>query len=231
MTRRELIASLGVALTIPAMALAQDGARIRKLGILVNLNSDGEEGQARINAFALAVQKRGWIEGNNLHTEVRWAGENAELYHEYAKELIAMRPDVLLAAASPSVAALQRATRDIPIIFANVIDPVGAGFVVSLSRPGGNTTGFTAFEYSISGKWLELLKELTPNLKRVAVIRDPSIAAGIGQFAAIQTVASSSSELELTAINPRDPAEIRKALEVFARERNGGVIITASSPA
>ena len=230
MTRRELIASLGVvALTLPAVALAQDGVRIRKLGILVNLNSDGEEGQARIKAFALAIQKRGWIEGNNLHTEVRWAGERAELYHEYAKELTAMRPDVLLAAASPSVAALQRVTRDIPIIFANVIDPVGAGFVVSLARPGGNTTGFTAFEYSISGKWLELLKELAPGLKRVAVIRDPSIAGGIGQFAAIQAVASSFSEIELTAIDPRDPAQMRAALETFARERNGGVIITASS--
>jgi putative ABC transport system substrate-binding protein len=231
MTRRELIASLGVAaLTLPAVALAQDGAGIRKLGILVNLNSDGGEGQARIRAFALALQKLGWIDGKNLQTEVRWAGESAERYHEYAKELMTVRPDMLLASASPSVAALQRVTRDVPIIFANVIDPVGAGFVVSLARPGGNTTGFTAFEYSISGKWLELLKELTPNLKRVAVIRDPSIAAGIGQFAAIQTVASSSSELELTVINPRDLAETRTALEAFARQRNGGVIITASSP-
>jgi putative ABC transport system substrate-binding protein len=231
MTRRELIASLGVAaLALPAVALAQDAARTRKLGILVNLNSEGDEGQARIRAFTLALQKQGWIEGKNLHTEVRWAGESAERYHEYAKELIAASPDVLLASASPSVAALQRLTRDVPIIFANVIDPVGAGFVLSLARPGGNTTGFTAFEYSISGKWLELLKELTPNLKRVAVIRDPSIAAGIGQFAAIQTVASSLSELELTAINPRDLAETKAALETFARERNGGVIITASSP-
>jgi putative tryptophan/tyrosine transport system substrate-binding protein len=212
------------------VALAQDGAGIRKLGILVNLNSDGGEGQARIRAFALALQKLGWLDGKNLQTEVRWAGESAERYHEYAKELMTVRPDVLLASASPSVAALQRVTRDVPIIFANVIDPVGAGFVVSLARPGGNTTGFTAFEYSISGKWLELLKELTPNLKRVAVIRDPSIAAGIGQFAAIQTVASSSSELELTVINPRDLAETRTALEAFARQRNGGVIITASSP-
>lgn len=128
------------------------------------------------------------------------------------------------------MAALQQVTRDVPIIFANVIDPVGAGFVVSLARPGGNTTGFTAFEYSISGKWLELLKELRPDLKRVAVVRDPLIAAGIGQFAAIQTLASSSSGLELTAINPRDPAEISTGLEAFGREPNGGVIITASSP-
>ena len=195
------------------------------------MNSDGDEGQARIKAFALGLQKHGWIEGKNLHTEIRWAGESAERYQEYAKELIAVGPDVLLASASPSVAALQRVTRDVPIIFANVIDPVGAGFVVSLARPGGNTTGFTAFEYSISGKWLELLKELAPGLKRVAVVRDPSTAAGIGQFAAIQTVASSWSEIELTAIDPRNPAQMKTALEAFARERNGGVIITASSPA
>jgi putative ABC transport system substrate-binding protein len=231
MRRREFMTFFGaVALTLPVTALAQDGARIRKLGILVNLESDDEEGHARIRAFAEELQKSGWIEGENLHTEIRWAGESAERYRAYAKELISLQPDVLLASASPSVAALQQVTRDVPIIFANVIDPVGAGFVVSLARPGGNTTGFTSFEYSISGKWLELLKELRPDLKRVAVVRDPLIAAGIGQFAAIQTLASSSSGLELTAINPRDPAEISTGLESFGREPNGGVIITASSP-
>lgn len=231
MRRREFITLLGAALTLPVAATAQDRARIRKLGILVNFDSGGEEGKARIEAFAQKLNKNGWIEGDNLHTEIRWAGESTERYPEYAKELIALEPDVLLACASPSVAALQQVTHDVPIIFANVIDPVGAGFVVSLARPGGNTTGFTAFEYSISGKWLELLKELAPELTRVDVVRDPLIAAGIGQFAAIQTLASSSSGLELTAINARDPAEIRKAMGVFARERNGGVIITASSPA
>ena len=231
MRRREFIVFLGSAAgVLPVTALAKDGARLRKLGILVNLESNDEEGQARIRAFAKELPKHGWMEGENLHTEIRWAGENTERYHEYATELIALSPDVLLASASPSVAALQRVTRDVPIIFANVIDPVGAGFVTSLARPGGNTTGFTAFEYSISGKWLDLLKELTPDLKRVAVVRDPLIAAGIGQFAAIQTLASSASALELTAINPRDPAEISTALAAFARERNGGVIITASSP-
>jgi putative ABC transport system substrate-binding protein len=227
MRRRKFITLLGAALTLPAAALAQDGVRTRKLGILANLDSDDEEGKARIKAFTLELAKSGWIEGRNLQTEIRWAGESAEHYREYAKELIAFKPDVLLASASPSVAALQQVTRDVPIIFANVIDPVGAGFVASLARPGGNTTGFTAFEYSISGKWLELLKEVAPNLRRVAVIRDPLVAAGIGQFAAIQTLASG---LEITAINPRDPAEIRKAMEAFARERDGGVIITASSP-
>jgi putative ABC transport system substrate-binding protein len=231
MGRREFITLLGAALTLPAAATAQDRARARKLGILVNFDSDSEEGKARIGAFAQELNKNGWIEGDNLQTAIRWAGESTDRYREYAKQLVALEPDVLLACASPSVAALQQVTHDVPIIFANVIDPVGAGFVVSLARPGGNTTGFTAFEYSISGKWLDMLREFSPDLRRVAVVRDPSIAAGIGQFAAIQTLASSSSGLELTAINPRDPAEIKKAMEAFARERNGGVIITASSPA
>jgi putative tryptophan/tyrosine transport system substrate-binding protein len=231
MMRREFITLFGAALTLPVAATAQDGARIRKLGILVNFESGSEEGKARLGAFAQALNKNGWVEGANLHSEIRWAGESTDRYRDYAKELIALQPDVLLACASPSVVALQEVTNDVPIIFANVIDPVGAGFVVSLARPGGNTTGFTAFEYSISGKWLEVLKQLSPDVKRVAVVRDPSITAGIGQFAAIQTLASSSSGLELTTINPRDPAEIKKAIEAFARERHGGVIITASSPA
>jgi putative ABC transport system substrate-binding protein len=205
--------------------------RMRKIGVLMNLLSDDQEAQARIKAFTQALQGHGWIEGKNLRTEIRWAGDKAERYHEYAKQLVGLAPDVILASTSPSVAALQGITHDLPIVFASVIDPVGAGFVVSLARPGGNTTGFTAFEYSVSSKWLELLKELAPGLKRVAVVREPSVAAGIGQFAAIQTLASSSSELELTAIDPRDPAEMKRALAAFASERNGGVIVTASSTA
>jgi putative ABC transport system substrate-binding protein len=164
MRRREFMALFGaVALTLPVAALAQDGARIRELGILVNLESDDEEGQARIRAFAEELQKNGWIEGENLHTEIRWAGESAERYRAYAKELISLQPDVLLASASPSVAALQQVTRDVPIIFANVIDPVGAGFVVSLARPGGNTTGFTAFEYERAASYVDrVLKGAIP---------------------------------------------------------------------
>jgi putative ABC transport system substrate-binding protein len=164
---------------------------------------------------------------DNLRTEIRWAGDDADQYRKYSEELVALAPDVILAAAGPSVAALQQVTRSVPIVFANVIDPVGAGFVASLAHPGGNTTGFTAFEYSISGKWLELLQELAPGLARVAVIRDPSLAAGIGQFAAIQTVASSSN-LELTVVDPRDALDVEKALAEFAREPNGGVIVTGS---
>jgi len=229
MRRREFIALLvGGAAAWSFAARAQDAMRIRKIGILMNLLSDDPEGQGRIKAFAQALQKRGWIEGKNLRTETRWAGGDTERYDQYAKELVGLSPDVILASASPSVVALQRVTHDLPIVFANVIDPVGAGFVASLARPGGNTTGFTAFEYSISSKWLELLEEFLPGLKRVAVVRDPLIEAGIGQFASIQT--ASSSRLELTAINPRDPAEIKRALAAFASERNGGVIVTASAP-
>jgi putative ABC transport system substrate-binding protein len=232
MQRREFITLLGgAAVALPFAARGQDGRRIRKIGVLMNLPSDDQETQARTQALSQALRRHGWIEGENLRTETRWAGDNAEYYHRYAKELVGLAPDVILASGSASVTALQEITHDLPIVFASVIDPVGAGFVASLARPGGNTTGFIVFEYSISSKWLELLKELAPDLKRVAVVRDPSISAGIGQFAAIQTFASSSSGLELTAIDPRDPTEIKRALTAFARERNGGVIVTASSPA
>ena len=212
-------------------ARAQPADPIRKVAVLMNFASEDSEGKARLKVFSQSLRKAGWIEGENLRTEVRWAGDDAERYHRYARELVDSAPDVILASASQSVAALQQVTQSVPIVFANVIDPVGAGFIASLARPGGNTTGFTAFEYSISGKWLELLNELAPGLKRVAVVREPSIAAGIGQFAAIQTLASSSSGLELTAIDPRDSKQIERALAAFAREPNGGLIVTASSSA
>src|ERR1019366_2974324 len=231
MRRREFIGLVGSAATVWSLAArAQQADPTRKVGVLMNLTSEDPEGKARIEAFSQSLRKTGWIEGENLRTEVRWAGDDAERYHQYARELVGSAPDVILASASPSVAALQQVTQSVPIVFANVIDPVGAGFIASLARPGGNTTGFTAFEYSISGKWLELLNELAPGLKRVAVVREPSIAAGIGQFAAIQT-SSSSSGLELTAIDPRDSKQIERALAAFAREPNGGVIVTASSSA
>jgi putative ABC transport system substrate-binding protein len=231
MRRREFIALFGsAAVAVPfAAARAQDAVRIRKVGVLMNVLSDDQEGQARVKAFGQALKRHGWVEGENLRTETRWTGDDAERCERYAKELLRLAPNVILASASTSVAALQRITRDLPIVFANVVDPVGAGFVASLARPGGNTTGFIAFEYSISAKWLELLKELSPGLNRVGVVRDPSLASGIGQFAAIQTLASSSSGLELTAIDPRDPAEIKRALAALASERNGGVIVTAST--
>ncbi len=233
MRRRAFVTLLGgAAAALPfAPARTQNTTRIRKVGVLTSLLPDDPEGQSRIRAFAQALQRHGWVEGQNLRTETRWIGDSAERSQQYAKELVGLTPEVVLASTSPCVVALQRVTRDLPIIFANVIDPVGAGFVASLARPGGNTTGFIAFEYSISAKWLELLRELSPGVKRVAVVRDP-VASGIGQFAAIQTLASSSSGLELTAIDPRDPAELKRAIAAFASERgNSGMIVTASQPA
>jgi putative ABC transport system substrate-binding protein len=208
---------------------AQQSRPARQIGVIMNYPAQDPEGQLRIEAFLEGMRRLGWNEGGNLHTEIRWAGDDAERYPKYAKELVEFAPDVILASASPSVAALQTVTQVVPIVFASVIDPVGAGFVRSLSRPGGNTTGFIAFEYSISAKWLELLRELEPGVRRVAVIREASLAAGIGQFAAIQTTASSSSGLELTAIDSHNPAEIKRALAAFAEEPNGGLIVTASS--
>ncbi len=181
-----------------------------------------------MRAFSKAMRGLGWNDGDNLQTEIRFAGDEGDRYGSYAKELVEAAPDLIVAAASPSVAALQRLAPNVPVVFVAVIDPVGAGFVKSLARPGGNMTGFTVFEYSIGGKWLELLKELVPGVKRVAVVRDPSFAAGIGQFAVIQSLASSISEMELTAIDPRDP-DLERVLAAFASEPGGGVIITASS--
>src|SRR5436190_5481052 len=176
-----------------------------------------------------ALQKLGWNEGDNVRIDIRWAADDIELYRKHSQELVELNPNVILASASQGVTALQRITRSVPIVFANVAAPVGAGYVTSLARPGGNTTGFTAFEYSIGGKWLELLKKMAPHVTRIAVIRDPTYAAGIGQFAAIQSAASSA--VELSAIDPRDAGELKRAIDTFAGEPNGGLIATASASA
>jgi len=228
MRRRDFISTLGGAAIWPLSAHAQQSRAMRRIGLLVNYLPEDLEGQARIKAFVEALRKLGWIEGENLQTEIKYGGDEADRYQKFAKALVEAAPDVIVAGASPSVAALQGITHNVPVVFAGVIDPVGAGFVKSLARPGGNVTGFTVFDYSISGKWLELLKELAPTVKRVAVVRDPSLAAGIGQFAVIQS-ASSSPEMELTAVDPRDPKEIDRAFTEFAGEPNGGVIVTASA--
>jgi putative ABC transport system substrate-binding protein len=225
--RREFVTLIGGVAAWPITARAQQSERVRRIGVLINFRADDPEGQARLTAFRQTLRELGWMDGDNVRMDVRWAGDDAELYRRYAEELVAVAPDVILAGSSPSVAALQRATSSVPIVFAFVADPVGAGFITTLSRPGGNTTGFTAFEYSISGKWLELLKEIAPNVTRVAVLRDPAVAAGIGQFAAIQSMVSSSA-LELSSIDTRDVNEMERALDKFAREPNGGVIETAS---
>ena len=228
MRRREFISLIGAAAVAgPLAALAQPAER--RIGVLMSFFASDPEGQARLRAFVEGLQHLGWTDGRNVKIDVRWPVGDAERSRS-AEELIALAPDVILASASASVAALQRITRTVPIVFAAVIDPVGAGFVASLSRPGGNTTGFSEFDYSLSGKWLELLKEIAPNLTRVAVLRDPALAAGIGQFAAIEAMAPPSSGVELSTIDVRDPAEIERAIIAFARERNGGLIVTASQP-
>ena len=190
--------------------------------------ADDPEAQARLAAFLQGLQQLGWTDGRNVRIDYRWAAGNADDIRKYAAELVALAPDVILAAGGSSVGPLLQATRTVPIVFAVVPDPVGAGFVDSLARPGGNATGFMQFEYSLSGKWLELLKEIAPGVTRAAVLRDPAITAGIGQFAVIQSVAPSLG-VEVSPVNVRDAAEIERAVAAFARSANGGLIVTASA--
>jgi len=228
MRRREFITLLGGAAAWPLVARAQQPERMRHIGALMYLGEGGDaEGQARLAAFAQALGQLGWTEGRNLRTETRWA--NADDIRRRATELVALAPDVLLAGTgTPTLAPLLEATRSVPIVFAIAIDPVGAGFVASLARPGGNATGFTAYEYSMSGKWLELLKEIAPRVTRVAVLRDPAVASGIGLFSAIQIVAPPLG-VEVTPVDVRDPAEIARAVTAFASGSNGGLIVTGGA--
>ena len=228
MRRREFITLIGGVAAIPLAAGAQQTERVRRFGVLMSTAADDPVGQARIAAFRQGLQKLGWTEGQNVRIDIRWAGGNADLDRKFAAELVALTPDVILATASPTVAALQGASRTVPIVFAHAVDPVGAGFVDSLSRPGGNATGFTPFEYSTSGKWLELLKEIAPSVTRVAVIRDAAISTGLGQFVAIQAAAPSFG-VEVSAVNVRDPNEIERAVMTFAQTSNGGLIVTGSA--
>jgi putative ABC transport system substrate-binding protein len=204
---------------------------MRRVGVLEIRAADDPEEQARLAVFLQALQELGWTDGRNVRIDYRSAGADADRYRTFAAELVALAPDVILASASASVAALLQTTRTVPIVFVNVIDPVGAGFIASLARPGGNATGFTLFEYSLSGKWLELFKEIAPNLTRIAILHDPTLAAGIGQFAAIQAMAPPSFGVELSPIDVRDAGEIERDVGAFARESNGGLIVTASSGA
>jgi len=232
MRRREFITLFGVAaLAGPCAARAQQADRVRRVGVLMSRAAGDPEEQARFAGFLQGLQKLGWTDGRNVRIDYRWAAADADRSRTYAAELVALAPDVILASGSASVAALLQTTRTVPIVFVNVIDPVGAGYVARLARPGGNATGFTAFEYSLSGKWLELLKEIAPNLTRIAILRDPALAAGIGQFAAIQAMAPSSLGVELSPIDVRDGGEIERDVATFARESNGGLIVTGSSSA
>jgi putative tryptophan/tyrosine transport system substrate-binding protein len=225
--RRKFLATVGgAAVAWPLAARAQQAERMRRIGVLMNLAADDAEGQARLAAFLQGLQQLGWTDGRNLRTDTRWGGGDADRFRRYAAELVALAPDVILAAGSPVVTALQQATRSVPIVFALVNDPVGSGYVASLGRPGGNTTGFAGTEFGISGKWLELLKEIAPRTTRVAVLRDPTAALGIGQFAAIQSVAP-SFRVELSPIDVRDAGEIERDITAFARSSNGGLIVPA----
>jgi ABC-type uncharacterized transport system substrate-binding protein len=229
--RREFITLLGgAAAAWPLAGRAQQAERMRRIGVLTTLEADDPVSRARAAAFVQGLQELGWTDGRNVRIDYRWAAGDAERFRKYAAELVALAPDVILAAASPSLVALQQVSRTVPIVFVQVIDPVGGGFVDSLAQPGGNATGFTLYEYGISGKWLELLKEIAPGLTRAAVIRDPTLTSGTGQFAAIQAVAPSVG-VEVSPVNVRDPGEIERALTAFARSPNGGLIVTASPPA
>jgi putative ABC transport system substrate-binding protein len=227
MQRREFIALISSAAAAwPMAARAERSDGVRLVGALNVLAENDPESRLRIAAFKQGMQELGWTDGGNVRIEARWAAGDDGLVRKYAAELAALAPDVILTSGSVTVGPVQQAARTIPIVFVQVVDPVGSGYVDSLSRPGGNTTGFTLFEYSLSGKWIELLREVAPNVTRAAVIRDPTRGSGIAQFAAIQTVASSLG-VELSTINALDVQDMERGIGKFARSANGGLIVTS----
>ena len=230
MRRREFLGILGCAAAWPIASKAQPTERARVVGVLEILGPDDPEAKTRCEVFAQTLQQLGWAVGRDLKIETRNVGGDLDHLRRYAAELIALAPDVIVSVGSVTVAPLQQATRAIPIVFVNVPDPVGAGFVQSMAHPGGNITGFLNFEYSMSGKWAELLKQIAPNVTRALVFRDPTSAAGIGQFGAIRSVAQFLG-IELTPLNVRDTDEIERNVAAFARSGNGGVIVTPGGAA
>ena len=229
MRRREFIRLVsGAAAAWPFTVRAQQGDRIRRIGVLTGTRADDLEFKARRAAFEQALQQLGWTQGRNVRIDYRSAGGDAATSRKQAEELIALAPDVIVSSGSFSTGHLLQVTHTVPVVFAIVPDPVGSGFVDSLSQPGGNATGFMQFEYGLSGKWLELLKEIAPNLTRAIVLWDPAIAGGIGQFAIIQSVATPAG-VDLKPVNLGDAGEIERAITAFARAPNGGLIVTASA--
>jgi putative ABC transport system substrate-binding protein len=228
--RRQFIMFLvGAAAAWPLAARAQKhGEGARRIGVLYGQAADDPEAQARAAAFQQRLQQSGWTDGRNVRIDYRWGGGNADRIRKYAAELVALAPDVILTSGAATMGWLLQATRTVPIVFVNVADPVGAGYVESLARPGGNATGFIQFEYGITGKWLELLKEIAPGVTRVAVARDAAISSGMGQWGAIQSAAPSVG-VEVIPVNVRDAPEIERAIAAFARSPNGGLIVTGSA--
>ena len=232
MRRREFIKLVGgAAATWPFAALAQQSERMRRIGVLMHTAADDAEGQTRLAAFLQGLQETGWAVGRNVHIDTRWASANADRFHSQAVDLLALTPDVVFASTSQSVAALQKATSTVPIVFAGATDPVAQGFVDSIARPGGNITGFSVVpEFSISAKWLELMKQIAPGVTSVAVIRDTAAQTALGQFSAIQAMAQSLG-VEVQAMGMRDASEIERAIAAFASRPNSGLILTLSPQA
>jgi putative ABC transport system substrate-binding protein len=229
MKRRAFVMLLGgAAAAWPLTARAQQSEPMRRVGVLINQRADDSEGQASVAAFRQGLQQLGWSDGRNVRIDIRWSENDVDRDRKYAAELVTLAPDVILAAGTLSVAALQRVSRTLPIVFVTVSDPVGAGLVDTLARPGGNITGFMLFEYSLGGKWLELLKQIAPSVMRAAVLRDAANPAGIGQFGAIQGAAQSLG-VEVSPVSIRDAGEIERAVAAFARSANGGLIVTPSA--
>jgi ABC-type uncharacterized transport system substrate-binding protein len=226
--RRAFITLLGGALATWPLVVRAQGDRVRRLGVLMSTGERDPETQLRVGAFREGLQKLGWAEGHNLQIDYRWGAGSIERTRTYAAELVALKPDVILGAPASAAVALHRETRTIPVVFAQVPDPVGLGMVESLARPGGNVTGFTNFEFSMGGKWLELLKQIAPGITRAAVLRDPSLASGAGEFGAIQTVAPSFG-VELRPVDVRDADEIERGITAFAGDSNGGLIVTQNA--
>ena len=231
MKRREFITLLGgTVANLPLPARAQQPVRVRRIGFLASVAADDAEGQARKAAFSQGMEQLGWTVGRNIQIEYRWAAGSADDLPKYAAELTALAPEVIIAAGGTSLGALLRATHTVPIVFAIVPDPVGSGFVASLARPSGNATGFMQFEYNLSGKWVELLRQIAPGVTRAAVLWDPTIPPGIGQFAIIQSVAPSVG-IDVSPVNVRDASEFERAVATFAPFSNVGLIVTASASA
>ncbi|HXX09547.1 MAG TPA: ABC transporter substrate-binding protein [Pseudolabrys sp.] len=230
MRRREFISLLGCTVVLPLSAHAQQAERVRRVGVLLGAAADDANYLAWLGAFRQALQELGWVDGRNVQIDIHWATTDPADIRRQATGLVTLAPDVILAPGTTTVGPLMRATRTVPIVFPIIADPVAGGFVESLAHPGGNATGFMLFEYSISGKWLELLKQIAPGVKRVAVLGDPDIPTGPAQFGVIQAVAP-SLRVEVSSFNKRDASEIERALTAFARSPNGGLILTAGGPA